>query len=109
MSVLHGSCRLISQWMNRNSCGIQRSKECCKALIILFSYLSQDEQHIPCECPISVSRHVIEVPVVNELVIECLALMRGECIREAWKAASEDDNFCFLEALGQSMALSSPH
>jgi len=109
MSVLQGSCRLISQWMSRNSCGIQRSKECCKALIILFGHLSQNEQYIACEYSISVSRHVIEAPAVNELVIECLAHMRGECIREAWKVASEDEFFCFPEALGQSMALSSPH
>ncbi|KAF8559216.1 hypothetical protein OG21DRAFT_712038 [Imleria badia] len=86
MIVLHGSCRLITQWMNLDSCGIQRSKECCKALIILFGYLSKNEQHF----------------TLNELVIECLALMRGQCTREAWKAAAEDNNFCFVEALGQS-------
>lgn len=109
MNVLHESCRLISQWMIRNSRGIQRSKECCKALIILFGYLSQNEQHFACEYPISVFRHVIEAPAVNELIIECLVLMRGQCTREAWKAASEDDKFGFLEILGQSMVLSSFH
>jgi len=103
MSVLHESCRLISQWMNHNSCGIRRSKECCKALIILFGYLSQNEQHFACEYPISGFRHVTEAPAVNELIIECLVLMRGQCTREAWKAASEDDKFSFLEALGQSL------
>ncbi|KAH0838421.1 hypothetical protein J3R83DRAFT_6728 [Lanmaoa asiatica] len=85
MGILHESCRLISQWMNRNSCGIQNSKECCKALLILFGYLSQNEQYF----------------ALNELVIESLALMKGQCTREAWKAANEDDNFHFLEALGQ--------
>lgn len=46
---------------------------------------------------------------MNELVIECLALARGECTREAWKAAVEDNNFCFVQALGQSVILSSLH
>lgn len=109
MSVLHESCRLISEWTNRNSCGIQNSEECCKALIILFGYLSQNEQHFACEYPILVSQHMIEVPAVNELVIECLAPMRGQCAREAWKAAAEDDEFSFLEALGQSTVLFSLH
>ncbi|KAF8446093.1 hypothetical protein L210DRAFT_2954583 [Boletus edulis BED1] len=86
-SVLHRSCQSFLQWMNRDSCGIRRSKECCKALIILFGYLSQNEQHF----------------ALNELVIECLALVGGQCAREAWKAATEDNNFCFLEVLGQSV------
>lgn len=91
--------------MNRDSCGIQNSKECCKALIILFGYLSQNEQHLACEYPISVSRRAVEAAAVNELVIECLALMGQQCAREAWTAATEDDNFYFLKALGQSMVL----
>jgi hypothetical protein len=53
--------------------------------------------------------HVIEAPAVNELVIECLVLTKGQCTREAWKAASEDNKFNFLEALGQSKVPSSPH
>lgn len=77
--------------------------------MILFCYLSQNEQYFAREYPISFSRHVVEAPAVIELVIECLALMREHCIREAWKAAAEDDNFCFLEALGQSIILFSLH
>lgn len=53
--------------------------------------------------------HVIEAPAVNELVIECLVLTNEQCTREAWKAASEDNEFRFLEALGQSKVLSFLH
>ena len=31
--------------------------------------------------------------------------MRGQCIRDAWETAVGDNNFCFTEALGQSMSL----
>lgn len=47
---------------------------------------------------------MIEAPAASELVVECLALMEGPCTREAWKAAAEGNRFCFVEALGQSMA-----
>ena len=104
-SVLHRSCQLISQWIYWNSCGVQNSTECCKALIILFGYLSQDEQHLTRGCSILVLQHVIEAPAVNGPVIECLASMRGQCIRDAWETAVGDNNFCFTEALGQSMSL----
>ena len=109
MRILHKSCRLISQWLNRNSCGIQRSKECSKALIILFGYMSQNEQQFARECPALISQHVTEALAVNELIIECLALIRGEYIREAWRTATEGANLCVLETLGQSMVPFSLH
>ncbi|KAG9314489.1 hypothetical protein JVU11DRAFT_5286 [Chiua virens] len=86
MSVLHGACRLISQWINQNSCGIQNSKECCKALIVLFGYSSQNDQNF----------------ILNDTIIECLALMEKQCIHDAWKAAAEDKDLYFREALCQS-------
>ncbi|KAF9240909.1 hypothetical protein BU15DRAFT_73766 [Melanogaster broomeanus] len=88
LDVLYETCKFISQWMDSNACGVQSSTECCKALVIIFCYLSQNEQFL----------------AVNDLVIGSLALMGESCIRVGWKAAQEDTNFGFLEALKQAFA-----
>lgn len=41
---------------------------------------------------------------MNDLVIECLASMREQCTRDAWKAAIEDDKFGFVDVFDQSMS-----
>lgn len=105
IGLLRDTCQLVSQWISRDLCGIRNSIECCKALIILFVYLPRNEQHLAGECSISGLRHVMEAPGVNDLIVECLAFMRRQCACDAWKAAVEDNKFCFVEALGQSMRL----
>ncbi|KAF9229456.1 hypothetical protein BS17DRAFT_22191 [Gyrodon lividus] len=88
MNVLSETCKIISQWMDSDTCGVQNSLECCKALVILFSYTSQAEQFL----------------AVNDLVIGSLALMRESSIRVGWESAQRDRNFFFLEALKQAFA-----
>ncbi|KIJ21622.1 hypothetical protein PAXINDRAFT_95165 [Paxillus involutus ATCC 200175] len=86
VDVLSETCKLVSQWMDANTCGIRSSTGCCKGLVILFSYLAQTEQFV----------------AVNDSVVGSLALMQESCIRAGWKAAQEDSNLRFLEALRQA-------
>ncbi|KIK95376.1 hypothetical protein PAXRUDRAFT_140802, partial [Paxillus rubicundulus Ve08.2h10] len=85
VDVLSETCKFISQWMDSNTCGVRNSMECCKGLVILFSYLAQTEQFL----------------TVNDWVVGSLALMRESCIRAGWEAAQGDSNFRFSEALRQ--------